>query len=279
MKSMILSLSAFALISAPVVAATSDFEAGLALYKKGDYQGALSFLKAAATAQKTNASAHYMLANTYLSLSQLDSALSEYREVYKLSPRSAIGVSALQVVRRYSSPGQASPVFVSVPAAPSAAPSIGSAPAGSPGQSVAELLQHLRDRLPPIPRAPAESSRNSEVLSFSLVEKANYAPEANSRLSIASQRLEDAEKLLTKVNHLVSGMSPTSRQFGESEEQLRQRQQDFRTALEESGMLRPYQSNVDQREKEVQFAQGIASQCQAAIITLQNSQIIQNQGR
>lgn len=92
--------------------AGSDLDAGISLYKKGDYRAALSFLQEAVRgADRSNPDAHYMLANTLISCGQTEPALAEYRECYKLAPTGRNAQHCLTALKTYpSAPSSTRPI-------------------------------------------------------------------------------------------------------------------------------------------------------------------------
>jgi tetratricopeptide (TPR) repeat protein len=81
-----------------------QFQTAVTLYSKGDYQSALPLLEGLAHgSKKSDPTAHYYLANTYLKLGQRESALREYGASYRLDPNGSCSSFCKQAISSLSS--------------------------------------------------------------------------------------------------------------------------------------------------------------------------------
>jgi tetratricopeptide (TPR) repeat protein len=81
-----LSLAAAVLFA---VAAAADWNAGVAAFRKGDYEAALEEFNAVLAASPEYAGAHYMVGRTLAQLGRPEEALKAYREANRLDPANA----------------------------------------------------------------------------------------------------------------------------------------------------------------------------------------------
>lgn len=229
----------------PALAAHSDLETGIQLYKQGKYELALSYLNAAATGRHArSAEAHYYLANTLLRTHRQSAATREYQEAYRLDPRGAFGKHALKALQRTT---------------PSSSGTEGEANTAADRTGTSTEAQHatrkqdlaneasLATKLPKIPKFAAEPTSPASILLWTPNQLANFVQNAHSRVERARLNLTEAQDVLKKAESLTYSLMPSTRAFGESEEHLNERRIAARNKIDE--ILKPYQKEVEHREK------------------------------
>jgi len=96
-KALLLLMTVHGLVTPAV--ATSELEAGIALYEQGLYEKCVPSLSTAVAGPEiNNPIAHFYLANAYLKTNQPTLALAEYDKVWHLSPKSPAGKASLQML-------------------------------------------------------------------------------------------------------------------------------------------------------------------------------------
>lgn len=256
--------------------AGTDLDAGISLYKNGDYHAALSFLQAAVRgADKGNPDAHYMLANTLLNCEQTESALAEYRECYKLAPTGRNAQHCLTALKTYAIQSSNKSIAPAPTAPRVAAPAPvrpGVAGQGPETKQALEktwlLINFLRSRLPVVPRFQPESPPASSISTWDLIAKANFYHSATQRLTQANEHLEDAEKAYKNVIQIVQGACPRNREFGEDQSGVKARQRMFTEMVANEKLLAPYEQVVAACKKEVEAENQLVQQCADAVHTL-----------
>lgn len=259
----------------------SDLDVGLALYAKGDYGSAVSFLSSFAGGPGLkNSAAHYALGNALVKVNKVKEAVSAYRQSYKLDPQGKNSADCLRMINYYSgvarTGGQVGNQSGNQSGNQGGPNIIGSqttmSNSGSYGLSKTQLvdpkaLADLKNKLPRIPTAARrERPTQAEFLQWSDTEKANFAGEASVRVDKAKQNLNDAQELLKRVESMIYTLVPNSRSYGESEADFRARQEAARSQTYE--LLTCYRNNVAEKTSILQEESAILTQAEASAAPL-----------
>lgn len=232
------------LLSTTPAHAAGEFEKGVALYGKADYQAALPLLEAAIKSGKAkDATAHYYLANTYLQLGRQAEALREYSVSLRLDPSGPSSGYCQQAINRISSTVTSQSASLPYPAV---AP-VDTGQSGANSKPMSSSPKAIDDsnvvaRLPQIPMfRDIEPPR--QLLSMSYGSRLRNLERAQQILKQAEDRYDDAKRLLDRAQSMTKTLVPNSRAYGETEA-------DFNTRLtlgqqRQKQLLEPYNKYVD----------------------------------
>jgi uncharacterized caspase-like protein len=279
-------LALTAVLPSNAVSGGNSYEKGIAMYNKGDYASSITTLKAAIQTggQGNRADAHFTLANAYVKLNKISDALTHYRESFRLSPHGKKADYCLQMITYYSKqPSAGGRATTSLPAA-SITTSVPSATSGSLTSTNSNLtsstqsnsavsgassysvpagdINRVRASLPRIKQGRPATPFLSEILNWSLQERANYLGEAANRVEDAQQNYRDSEELLKKAKSLCYSLIPNGRAYGETEDAFKVRREAQESVFKE--LLVPYQKDIDLRNKYLTDESAILQACQAA---------------
>lgn len=265
--------------------ASNLYERGVAMFKKGDYASSIATLKSAIQngGQSNLADVHFTLASAYVKLNKIADALTHYRESFRLSPQGKKADYCLQMIAYYSKQPATTPMRGSVSQSTTA---LGSASSGGapPSSSVANRtagvaaspssasgasytvpaadVSRVRASLPRIKQCRPATPFLSEILNWSLQERANYLGEAATRVEDAQQNYRDSEDTLKKAKSMCYSLIPNGRAYGETEDAYRLRRDAQEAVFKE--MLVPYQKDIEVRNKYLTDESSILQACQAA---------------
>ncbi len=288
----------------------NDWRMGFIQYKRGDYAAAVDTLMVA-TKGHANGSfdAHYYLANSYVRLNKIDSALSEYKEAIRIKSKGKEADYCLRMLNYYSKYGTANAritnatTFLS-PRGKSTARvesysannhngnsgnsgngNIGnggsSASNNSTASSIANpslsqrplidpmLVDEVKSKLPTIKPFTMRGPFLSEILAWNLRDRAAFINESQNRVTDANARIEDAQQLLKRARSIASSLVPNSRDYGETEEHFRDRQRAGQTLL--PTLLVAFESDVELKQRQLRDETQILETCQAAARDLNNA--------
>lgn len=273
-------------IAAPPSAGGSNlYERGVAMFNKGDYASSITTLKTAIKSggQGNLADVHFTLANAYVKLNKIADALMHYRESFRLSPQGKKADYCLQMISYYSKqPAKTAPMRGAVSqstalgtassaattgsistATGSPAPPTSSSYAGGGSYTVpAADVSRVRASLPRIKQCRPATPFLSEILNWSLQERANYLQEASTRVDDAQQNYRESEEALKKAKSMCYSLIPNGRTYGETEDAYRLRRDAQEVVFKE--LLVPYQKEIDVRNKYLTDESSVLQACQAA---------------
>lgn len=260
--------------SAPRTISQENWRKGVDLYNRGDFASAADILSLAVKTApaKTQGEAHYYLANAYSKLNKNEKALAAFKEAFKYLPAGKKADYCLQLISYYSAARpssrptetRASAITTGNVITPvsSASKAFGSSVTSIPP----EIITKVRSTLPRITVCRTATPTLSQLLGWSLQDKAAYLNEANDRLSRARDSLREAEDLLIRAKSAGASLVPNSRAYGESEESFGLRVNAGQMALNE--ILSPYITEIDLRSKRLADEETILQTCQASYNSL-----------
>lgn len=270
--------------STPARAAGNEYEKGVALFKKGDYASSITALKAAIKAGSGNAAdANFSIANAYVKMNRIPEALVHFRESFRLNSNGKKADYCLQMISYYSkgasgniarssgtAPAGGSSSLSSVSASgqrsltsfPESSSSAGANSSSASATVNSAELARIKSSLPRIKTCRSATPLLSEILNWSLQERANYLGEASSRVDEAQHNYKDGEDLLKKAKSMGYSLIPNNRTYGETEEAFRARKQANEAAYQE--LIVPYQKELEQRNRLLGEETAVLQACQSA---------------
>jgi hypothetical protein len=135
-----------------------------------------------------------------------------------------------------------------------------------------EIQSQVRAKLPRIQPLRVERPYLSDVLSWTLQERAAYLSESLTRVDTARQKLDEANNWLLRAKNAGAALVPSTKPYGESESDYRAHLAEGQTLLDQ--MLVPYMAEVDMRTRRVTDEQTLNQACQAAFNQLYSGGVI-----
>lgn len=249
----------------PLALAVDDLTVGIALFNKGNFQQAATYLvRAVRNREAKNPIAHYYLAGTLAHLNQLANALTEYQYCYILDPKGQTGPLCLKAIDLYEPKVAAEKAGKESAAKPPAAAPV---PAPAPTQVAppkpVEIDAKFRAlNLPKIQPVETETPDANTFLDWSKYDQAIYLSTAVGRKDRATEALEQMEELVKRVEPMLSSCVPNHPDYGEPEPQFLQRQQKGKAQLD--ALLGPYKAELEKRKKTLAEAELIVGTSTAA---------------
>lgn len=134
---------------------------------------------------------------------------------------------------------------------------------------VLEQMEKLRSALPKINPGKKGDPPLSQIMTWALQERANYLSEASARVDAAQRQLQDGESLVKKASSLAYSLVPSSRHYGESDEDFKQRKT-FGDSLSKE-LLVPYNSELEKRNRILADETAVFAACESASRELSQS--------
>jgi hypothetical protein len=125
-----------------------------------------------------------------------------------------------------------------------------------------DVQAQVRAKLPRIQQSRVERPYLSDVLNWSIQDRAAYLSESLNRIDVARQKLDEASNWLLRAKNAGAALVPATKPYGESESDYRLHLAEGQSLLDQ--MLVPYMAEVDLRTRRVNDEQALNQACQAA---------------
>lgn len=238
------------LASSTFCAGVDDFRVAVHYYKTRHYSQASDILERLIIGNyAASADAHYYYANCLLKINRRDEALNEYRRVIQLAPNSLIAKYSARVVdlcqgttTTENDSGSASKFETASNTPPDLS--------GDPYKKITlkekdAIAAEIKAKLPPLPELVTGYKLGVSLDHYRATGQRNVF-RAQEYWAVAKKAHEQAMENLKKVLMATSGMAPSQRLRGESEERLRLRQEVYKDKVKD--IVKPYAENVIETE-------------------------------